>query len=40
MYLEGKGVDKDEDMAAIWYRKAIEQGHADAHARSLARIGI
>ena len=29
-YAEGKGLVKDEGEAFKWYRKAAEQGHADA----------
>ena len=30
MYKEGKGVPQDDAEAVKWYRKAAEQGHADA----------
>ena len=30
MYANGRGVEKDETEAAIWYRKAAEQGNATA----------
>ena len=30
MYYYGKGVPKDNQKAAMWFRKAAEQGHADA----------
>jgi hypothetical protein len=30
MYLNGKGVAQDDAEAAQWYRKAAEQGFADA----------
>ncbi|MDO5297564.1 MAG: hypothetical protein Q4F00_13225 [bacterium] len=29
-YIQGKGVEKDQQQAVYWYRKAAEQGHADA----------
>jgi TPR repeat protein len=38
MYEYGKGVAKDKAKAAEWYRKAAEQGHADAKA-ALKRLG-
>ena len=31
-YFNGKGVSKDESEAVRWYRKAAEQGDADAQA--------
>jgi len=31
MYQYGRGVDKNMSTAVEWYRKAAEQGHADAH---------
>ena len=30
MYGEGRGVPKDDVQAALWYRRAAEQGYADA----------
>ncbi len=30
MYANGQGVPKDEKQAVVWYRKAAEQGYADA----------
>ncbi|MNI90771.1 Localization factor PodJL [compost metagenome] len=30
MYANGRGIAKDEQQAVIWYRKAAEQGFADA----------
>jgi len=30
MYANGDGVDKDVKLAMYWYKKAMEQGHADA----------
>jgi TPR repeat protein len=30
MYLNGKGVPKDDAEAVKWFRKAAEQGYADA----------
>ncbi len=30
MYVNGRGVPKDEQQAVVWYRKAAEQGHASA----------
>ena len=33
MYDRGKGVDEDDQQAVLWYRKAAEQGHADAQYR-------
>jgi TPR repeat protein len=32
MYSDGKGVAKDEVQAVTWFRKAAEQGDADAQA--------
>ena len=32
MYYEGKGVPKDEQEAVVWYRRAADQGHAQAKA--------
>ena len=28
MYANGRGVEKDDNLAVQWYRKAAEQGHA------------
>ena len=33
LYDSGEGVPKDAGEAANWYRKAAEQGHADAQCR-------
>jgi TPR repeat protein len=33
MYSKGEGVPKDDEEAARWYRKAADQGHADAQAK-------
>ena len=30
MYYKGRGVAQDYEAAEVWYRKAAEQGHADA----------
>ena len=30
MYFEGRGVSQDDAQAAAWYRKAAEQGYAEA----------
>jgi len=30
MYTEGRGVDKDAEMAAVWYRIAARLGDPDA----------
>jgi hypothetical protein len=30
MYAKGRGVTQDEQQAVIWYRKAADQGDADA----------
>jgi TPR repeat protein len=30
MYANGRGVEQDHAEAVKWYRKAAEQGHADA----------
>ena len=30
MYRDGKGVPKDAERAAFWFRKAAEQGHVEA----------
>jgi hypothetical protein len=30
MYMVGRGVKQDDAEAVQWYRKAAEQGHADA----------
>ena len=30
MYLEGRGVAKDDDAGIDWLRQAAEQGHANA----------
>jgi hypothetical protein len=30
MYLNGQGTDKDETLAAEWFRKAAEKGHVYA----------
>ena len=30
MYRSGRGIAKDHEKAAYWYRKAAEQGHAKA----------
>ena len=29
-YANGQGISKDDKQASEWYRKAAEQGHADA----------
>jgi TPR repeat protein len=41
MYAEGRGVAKDEEKAANWYRKAAEQGNARAceHIGDMYRFG-
>lgn len=33
MYAEGKGVHQDDDLAACWYRRAADQGFAEAEYR-------
>ena len=33
MYVEGKGVPQDDKVAAQWFRRAAEQGHALAQTR-------
>ena len=30
MYRDGRGVEQNDDQAIYWYRKAADQGHADA----------
>ena len=35
MYEKGIGVSKNESEAQDWYIKAAEQGHSEAHLRSL-----
>jgi TPR repeat protein len=37
MYEQGLGVPRDPSQAAAWYRKAADQGHAQAQA-NLARL--
>jgi uncharacterized protein len=32
LYQTGRGVPKDEAQAAVWYRKAADQGYVDAQA--------
>ena len=36
MYANGQGIPKDEAKAASWYRKAADQGEANAQARIAA----
>ncbi len=38
MYEQGRGVTRDDQQAAIWYRKAAEQGLAEA-VSALAKLG-
>ena len=37
MYSDGNGVPQNYEKAAFWYRKAAEQGHADAQNNLAAR---
>jgi hypothetical protein len=37
MYREGQGLPRDDEQAALWYRRAAEQGHAAAQ-NNLARL--
>ncbi|HCZ15682.1 MAG: Sel1 repeat protein [Candidatus Accumulibacter phosphatis] len=39
MYQNGKGVAKSDAEAAAWYRKAAEQGDANA-IRNLKNLGV
>ena len=38
MYLEGRGIDKDEVQAVVWFRKAAKQGQVNAKA-NLTKLG-
>ena len=38
-YKHGNGVGQDNKQAVYWYRKAAEQGHADAQ-NVLKRLGL
>jgi TPR repeat protein len=37
MYANGQGVPQDYGQAVVWYRKAADQGDADAHVRQRPR---
>ena len=39
MYANGRRVEQDDEQAVFWYRKAAEQGYAEAQ-ENLTKLGI
>jgi len=39
MYIEGRGVDRDEEKAVYWFRKAAEKDFRDAQI-ALKKLGF